>query len=114
MPVQEAELVRSPHQRVDLPGHVDDRQPGHRCRVLDRREPVTRWMHDEQRRVGVIGGQRGHGDDGVDPAAEGDERPPRLAARRRAARRRPVSGPDHPQVAQVEAVAVGELAEAAT
>ena len=72
VPVEEAQFGRAQQLRVDLPLGPHHRQPGDRGRLLDRREPVGRPAHHEQRGVGQPPDPL-HDHDRVDPAAERDE-----------------------------------------
>ena len=125
-PLQEAELGGAQQLRVDLPPGPQHRQPADRGRPLDRREPVTRAADDEERDVAGPLADALHGHDRVDAAAEGDKRAQAalplavsLAVRRAlawpsagaAGRVRGLRRLDA-QVAEVEAVAVGVLAQA--
>ena len=78
VPVEETELLGAPHEGIDLAGDAGDRQAGHRRRVLDGREALRGWRHDAQRGARVVRCERLHRHDGVDAAAEGDQRPARF------------------------------------
>ena len=110
VPVEEAELLRAPHEGIDLPGDAGDGQAGHRRRVLDGREAVAGWVDDAQRGIRVVRRDRLDGHDGVDAPAEGDQRPARFGVVGHGRRRRRVGAVDA-QAAQVDAVAVGELGQ---
>ena len=110
MPVEEPQLDRAAHQWVDGAGDADHGQPGHRSRALNGGEGVVRWVDHAQRGAGVVGREGFDGDDGVDPAAEGDQRAARLGLVAHGRRGGGV-GTSHLEAAQVDAVAVGELTE---
>ena len=59
VPVEETKLTRATHQRINGPGHPDDREAGHPGRVLDSGEVVTRGMHDAQRGIEFAGAEPG-------------------------------------------------------
>ena len=111
VPVAEAELGGAQQLRIDLPLGPHHRQPGDRGRLLDRREPVGRPAHHEQRGIGQPPDPLHH-HDRVDPAAERDERAlasgwlPRARSVVASAARLDTEG------GEVQVVAVGELAEA--
>ena len=89
---------------------VAHRQAGDGRRVFDGREALFGRVDDEEDRVGVVAGDGVDGDDGVDAAAEGEERTTRggVEADRR---RRCDVGTDHVQRREVEPVVVSELTE---
>ena len=111
VPVEEPQLPRATHEGIDLAGDVRHRQPGERRRVLYGGEAVPGRVDDAQRGARVVGGERRDGHDGVDPPAEGDERPPRLRFVRSGWRGLGL-GSRHRDAAQVDVVAVRELGEA--
>jgi len=109
VPVQEP---RTPveHLGVERPLGAHHRQARHRQGPLDGIEVVTPAAHDEQGGAGVVPADLLGGDDRVDPAAEGHEggTTGRLELDGVRLGERSLEG----EPAQVDAVAVGELAEA--
>ena len=112
VPVEKAQLAGGPqHLGVERALGSDDGQPGHRGRALDGTEAVAPGVDDEQGAGREPAADRLDGDDRVDPAAEGDQGSGggRVVDDHRVG---PAVGSLDLQPGQVEAVAVGELAQA--